>query len=199
MTYSVCLPNPFSMNSIQNRKQWKVLCWNVGGLNSESKWDSIRDKIVESKCDIVCLQQTKKEFIDTSFIKKICPPYLDAFVFLPSVGASGGIITIWKSSLFAGHLVFQNDFSISVDFTSKYNNEEWTFTNVYGPYTTERKRLFTDWLGSIQISDDADWLLVGDFNLIGSPEDRNKPGGSISEMFMFNEAISTLGLVDLPL
>jgi hypothetical protein len=44
-----------------------------------------------------------------------------------------------------------------------------------------------------------DWLLVGDFNLLRNPEDRNKPGGDLSEMLLFNEAISALGLVELPL
>lgn len=76
---------------------------------------------------------------------------------------------------------------------------EWTLTNVYGPCTPEGKRDFIDWMKNIQMPDDTDWLLVGDFNLTRSPEDKNKPGGSISEMFMFNEAISILGLIDLPL
>jgi hypothetical protein len=47
--------------------------------------------------------------------------------------------------------------------------------------------------------DDTDWLIMGDFNFIISPNDRNKPGGNISEMLKFNEAISNLGLVEIPL
>lgn len=49
------------MNSTTH-KHWKVLCWNVRGLNSDKKWDSIRDKIVKSQCDVICLQETKCEF-----------------------------------------------------------------------------------------------------------------------------------------
>ena len=45
----------------------------------------------------------------------------------------------------------------------------------------------------------ANWLLVGDFNLYRSPADRNRPGGDHSEMYLFNEAISALGLIELPL
>jgi hypothetical protein len=41
--------------------------------------------------------------------------------------------------------------------------------------------------------------VVGDFNLYRSPNDRNKPGADFAEMFMFNEPISKLGLVELPL
>jgi hypothetical protein len=31
------------------------------------------------------------------------------------------------------------------------------------------------------------------------PEDRNRPGGDVIEIFLFNEAISALGVVELPL
>ena len=45
--------------------------------------------------------------------------------------------------------------------------------------------------------DDFPWLLVGDFNLMRSPENRIRPGDDNSEMLLFNEAIS--GVVELPL
>lgn len=47
--------------------------------------------------------------------------------------------------------------------------------------------------------DSVNWLLVGDFNLYRSPEDMNKHGGDQVEIYLFNEAISALGLVELPL
>lgn len=45
----------------------------------------------------------------------------------------------------------------------------------------------------------VDWLIVGDFNLYRNPEDRNRPGADYAEMLLFNNAISSLGLVELPL
>jgi hypothetical protein len=42
-------------------------------------------------------------------------------------------------------------------------------------------------------------MVLGDFNLIRSPENRNKPGGDISEMFKFNSVISALGLNEVNL
>lgn len=47
--------------------------------------------------------------------------------------------------------------------------------------------------------DDVDWLVVGDLNLYRNPEDRNRPGADLGNMLLFNEAISDLGLVELPL
>lgn len=42
-------------------------------------------------------------------------------------------------------------------------------------------------------------MIVGDFNFIRKPKDRNRPGGSVEDMLMFNNAISSLGLVEIPL
>lgn len=39
---------------------WNILGWNVRGLNAESKWTSIRNKIEESGASVVCLQETTK-------------------------------------------------------------------------------------------------------------------------------------------
>ena len=47
--------------------------------------------------------------------------------------------------------------------------------------------------------DDVDWIVMGDFNFIRSPEDRNRPSGDVNQMLPFDEAISNLGLIELPL
>ena len=75
---------------MDNNRCTKILFWNVRGINSQTKWDAIRDKIIESACQIVCLQETKRKNFDPFYIKKICPRNLDKFAYSPSVGASGG-------------------------------------------------------------------------------------------------------------
>jgi hypothetical protein len=40
---------------------------------------------------------------------------------------------------------------------------------------------------------------MGDFNFISQPSDRNKPRGNVNDMLIFNEAISNLGLIELPM
>jgi exonuclease III len=89
-------------------RDWKILCWNIRGLNSSAKWLSLRDKIKESSCDVICLQETKHDFFDQTYIKNFCPSTFDCFDYVPSEGHSGGIITIWKSSRFSEHIIFQN-------------------------------------------------------------------------------------------
>ena len=43
------------------------------------------------------------------------------------------------------------------------------------------------------------WLLLGDFNFIRSIDNRNLPGGDLNDMFIFNEIIGHLGLLELPI
>lgn len=186
--FSVWLVN----GSPNNMRSWAILCWNIRGINSDEKWDAIRSKVMESKCDIICLQETKREFFDSQYIRKFCPPFFDAFDFLPSIGASGGCIILWNSSKFSGSPVFQNDFAHSVELTSKLLGDIWLLTNVYAPCTPEGKLAFLDWFKHIQTPEDTKWLIVGDFNPIRRPENRNKPGANIQEMLGFNEAISRL-------
>ncbi|KAJ1287418.1 hypothetical protein BS78_02G008500 [Paspalum vaginatum] len=88
---------------------------------------------------------------------------------------------------------------MSVEFSSLHNGTNWILTNIYAPCTYEGKRVFLDWFKNIIMPEDVNWLIVGDFNLIRSPEDRNKLGADVNEMFLFNEAISELNLVEIPL
>lgn len=69
-----------------------------------------------------------------------------------------------------------------MQFTSLQSRATWVLTNIYAPCTDERKRIFLDWFKQIEMPDDVDWLVVGDFNLIRKIEDRNKPG----EMLMIS-------------
>jgi hypothetical protein len=132
-----------------------------------------------------------------NFLRNVCPPNFDRFEFLPSIGAFGGILTAWKSALFSGQLVFTNEFSVAVEFSSRHNDNSWILTNIYRPCLADGKREFLEWFQQIQMPEDVDWMIVGDFNLMRKQEDRNKDEGDLTKMFMFNNAISALGLIEI--
>lgn len=64
------------MNNVHNKRVWKVMCWNVRGVNSDKKWNFIRDKILEGQCDIICLQETNREQLDPPFYQKFLSSFL---------------------------------------------------------------------------------------------------------------------------
>jgi hypothetical protein len=53
----------------------------------------LSNKIDESGCDIICLQETKRENFDLDYIKKFCPKKFNKFEYLPSIGASGDLLS----------------------------------------------------------------------------------------------------------
>jgi hypothetical protein len=88
---------------------------------------------------------------------------------------------------------------LSIEFSSMISDHSWILTQIYAPCTTEGKQNFLDWFYSIDMQADTDWLVVGDFNLIRKPEDRNKPRGNLREMLDFNAAINRHDLEELRL
>jgi hypothetical protein len=69
--------------------------------------------------------------------------------------------------------VFQNEYAMSVEFTSTFSGASRIITNIYAPCTLEGRHDFINWLHNVDMPDDTDWLLVGDFKLIRRPSDRN--------------------------
>jgi hypothetical protein len=82
---------------------------------------------------------------------------------------------------------------------SKLNGQKWILTNIYAPCTTNGKAGFLNWFKNIYMPKDKLWIVMADFNLIRRSENRNKPSGDTNLMFAFNEAISKLGIIELPL
>jgi hypothetical protein len=77
-----------SRNAI-NYSDWSVLSFNVRGINAVVKGNGIHCVIRESNCDIICLQETKKESFDRADLRRFCPNSFDEFAFVPSIGNSG--------------------------------------------------------------------------------------------------------------
>jgi hypothetical protein len=86
------------MTMISKRK-WRILCWNVHGLNSEIHQRAVFSKINESKCDIICLQEMNCEMFDWSLNHKFYPKWFNSFVFSPR-----GVLLV--VSLCCGTLLF---------------------------------------------------------------------------------------------
>jgi mannosylglycoprotein endo-beta-mannosidase len=180
-------------------RAWNVLCWNIRGLNDKDKWDSIRNKIEESFANIFCLQETKREDIDLQFIHNFTPKRFDNFDFCPSVGASGGILVCLASNHFSGSTVEKHPFAINLKMLFIHSQISWNLVVVYGPCRQPARDQFVQWLLNLQIEDDELGMLMGDFNFFRFAENRNKAGGNFQDSLIFNNIISHLGLIELPL
>lgn len=78
-------------------------------------------------------------------------------------------------------------------------NNIWNLVSVYGPCSQPARSQFISWLRNLDIQDEENWLILGDFNFYRSVENRNRAGGNIQDMLIFNDMIDFLGLVEIPL
>jgi exonuclease III len=91
-----------------------ILFWNVRGLNMMARRSVVKDVILSSRVDIVCLQETKVAAINQFFLCSVFGSDFDKFVMLPAIGSSGGIIIAWKSVVVQAISSRVDSFSVSV-------------------------------------------------------------------------------------
>jgi exonuclease III len=166
------------MDSNSNRS-WNILNWNIRGLNVDDKRNVVRTKIEESACTIFCLQETKMQSFDHSLVWKMAPKHFNKFAYVSSEGASSGLCVGLNNAIFSGEVLHSMKFAITIRFKATHNAEEWVLTNIYGPCSGQDRHNFINWLNSLNIDDDVNWMLIGDFNFYRSLQDRNREGGNI--------------------
>lgn len=81
--------------------------------------------------------------------------------------------------MFHGEVIHENNFALTIKFRSGMSNASFHLTNIYGPSAPAEKAGFINWLYNFDVSTFEEWMLVG------SPEDRNKPGGCVNNMLLF--------------
>jgi intein-encoded DNA endonuclease-like protein len=76
------------MNSVV--QHYKMLSWNVRGLNSQAKQEDVRQVIHLFSLDVICLQETKLERVDNALMRNVLGPAFDSnFSCLPAQGSVG--------------------------------------------------------------------------------------------------------------
>ena len=175
----------------------KLISWNVRGLNEVDKRLQIRNLLLSWKADIVCLQETKLEWITRGIVRSIWScPYVD-WLYLGFDGASGGILLIWNSRVVEKVEEAVGHFSVSCKFKNVGDQFEWAFTGVYGPNLNNRRRLMWEELTGLINWWDLPWCLGGDFNIIRFPSERLGAASFSKAMYQFSDFVSLHGLMDI--
>jgi exonuclease III len=176
----------------------KILIWNVRGLNSSARQDSVRTLIASSRADIVCLQETKMAVVSQRILLSMLGSDFSSHVELPAVGAGGGILVAWRNSVKAAGNSRIDAHSISVQFILEAAHT-WWLTCVYGPQGNDKKILFLQELRNIRAACPGPWVIAGGFNLIYRVEDKNNNSFNRAMMGRFRSLIDDLALKEIQL
>lgn len=111
----------------------QIISWNVCGLGSVEKKNEVRSLVVENGPSIVCLQETKLSVCDTVLCTSLWGGMNHAFSYRPSLGALGGLLILWDSSLVEVWSTVSVENVLMIHGRFIKTNEEFFVLNVYAP------------------------------------------------------------------
>ncbi|MCH91026.1 endonuclease/exonuclease/phosphatase family protein, partial [Trifolium medium] len=163
-----------------------VCSFNARGLGSRVKRRKICDVVTTENIDFLSIQETKMEVISDCFIRSLWESSDCDWAYLPTVGNSGRILSIWNKVKASLVFTFIGDgFVGGVSVPDVYKRQSDILMSKMG---------FGEGL----------WCVMGDFNSVIDHHERrglgvNVDGGRNSEMAGFDTFLNSLELIDLPL
>lgn len=180
-------------------KNCNILCWNVRGLNDSAKRASVRNQVLSTGATIVCLQETKiSDWTHNLLVETVGPDLANNTAFLPSVGASGGILIAASDHFFKLNQQHLTAHIVSVTVTMRAENKTWTLTGVYGPQS-DTDKLFLQEIMDLRTHCLPAWLMLGDFNLIMSAQEKSNARLNLPMINRFRSTIDNLELARIEL
>ncbi|XP_020086093.1 uncharacterized protein LOC109708688 [Ananas comosus] len=114
-------------------------------------------------------------------------------------GTRGGLLTAWNPTLFDCVREHSGRFSLTVVLKRKVDGKMFMITNVHGPTAPNLKADFFLELRSISATSSGAWVVLGDFNVLLSIQDKNGPTTNINDILSFRETVQESGLIDIPI
>lgn len=115
-----------------------------------------------------------------------------------ALGFSGGICLLWRNSEFDADYVYSNPQLLHCLVTKRKTRESVLVTGVYGETNPSGRMALWDSLKTISGSINGPWLVMGDFNIYLSPEEKSRGATpSTQSMGALKDCIIDANLFDL--
>jgi exonuclease III len=180
----------------------KIVSWNIRGLGGLEKRKEVRKLIGDLGPSILCLQETKLHSCDASLSLALWGNSPHAFSYRPSVGASGGLLTLWDSSEVEVWSSESRDHVLWCHGRFITSGAEFSVANVYAPCEDGAKqRLWDSLTARLQSLGRSRICVCGDFNAVKHVDERrsSRVGPRYLDHIPFSRFIEENNLVDLPL
>lgn len=174
--------------------------WNVRCLNDRARRSVVRQLLQTYGPSLVCLLETKLSAICNALANEILGAPYD-YDFLPSAGASGGIVFAWLRDQWTVSDVTKGQFMVSAKLleVGLPTNAAWWITVVYGPQHDEDKVQFLDDMIQFRQSFQGPWYLCGDFNMIYRASNKNNDRLDRRSMRRFRRFLNQARLQEIEL
>ncbi|XP_071689276.1 uncharacterized protein [Rutidosis leptorrhynchoides] len=172
---------------------------NIRGLGQMGKITWLKRICNKEKPKILGLQETKSEQTQDNIIESFWGNPDFKFVQKDSVGASGGIITIWDCNNFTFDHTIEGEFFLAICGSWVGYDAKIAFINVYGPHSSSKKLRLWSELSSLVNSLTIPFIIFGDFNEVRKASERMNCEFNQQWATNFNNFINNFGLIDIPL
>lgn len=180
-----------------------VSTFNCRGLGGRVKRNKIKELICSQNLDFIAIQETKMETISDSFCHYLWGSTDCDWAFQPSVGNSGGILSLWRKSSARLILSVVEEGFVGVCLDFGVLHKRCFVVNVYSKCDLSAKRRLWENLLLLKggLGDGA-WCFLGDFNAVCNVEERrgvnvDSEVSSRLERNLFNNFIRELEVEDI--
>ncbi|GAU49673.1 hypothetical protein TSUD_91110 [Trifolium subterraneum] len=180
----------------------KIISWNIRGLGGVEKRKEVRKLVGDLNPLIVCIQETKLQNCEDFLCVSLSGSSPYAFSFQPSVGAAGGLLTLWDPAEIEMWSTASSEDVLWCHGRFSKTDEEFFLANVYAPCEAGAKQVLLDSLsGRLQALEGKRVFVCGDFNAVRRVDERQSRRARPSSVdhIPFNRFIDENNLVDLPL
>ena len=175
-----------------------IISWNIRGLSAKIKKSSLKKLINAHDPKFIFIQETKIEDINLRTINSIWRATNVDWLFTPSNGNSGGLLSMWKNDFFVieAHKLEKNWIALIGSFPSL--NFKGCLINVYNPCAREERAVVWNDLLDFHESIQTPCLLLGDFNEVLDPSERGSGQVSQTGVNEFQNFINMAQLTEIP-
>lgn len=175
-----------------------VFSWNIRGLGGRPKRSALRKHIASINPSFVFVQETKMENISLKIIRSIWNMDEIEWIFSPSIGNSGGILSLWNSSLFEKESSITNRHWTAIKGTFTSPKFECILINIYNSCLAATRvdvwKEITDYWSRHSLP----CLIIGDFNDVLKASERGSLTASQPEIDNFRNFIQDMHLLEIP-
>jgi len=180
----------------------KIISWNVWGLGGFEKRREVCNLVREKKPLILCIQETKLVRIDVQLSQSLWGGVDVEFSFQPSIGASGGLLSLWDSKEVVVWSSWSFEHVLVITGSFEKTREQFVVFNVYAPCDATRQQvLWVNISNKLLSVADQNVCICSVFNVIRCAEERRSVGPIVNLVgnALFNQFIVDNSLIDLPL
>ncbi|GKE43791.1 RNA-directed DNA polymerase, eukaryota, partial [Tanacetum coccineum] len=167
-------------------------------LAQKAKKDWVKELCVRHKLNFLSLQETKMESLEI-FNRRCWGNFNFDYVYSPSVGYSGGILSVWEPRVFRKDNATVSDYFVMVRGEWIPNGKMILIISIYAPQELSEKKMLWDYLTLVIGNWQGDVVIMGDFNEVRKQEERYGSVFNVHGADAFNLFISNAGLEEIHL